>query len=80
MRFYMLLAVALLLNSVMSTGDVSIHEKDATRRKKRNDVSPDNPCPSDVPYYCLSLKADTCCKTECDSGNRCNSPTYEIWR
>nr|UMA82921.1 conotoxin precursor Cerm01 [Conus ebraeus] len=72
----MLLAVALLLNSVMSTDDVSIREKDATRREKRVN---DNPCPPEVGNYCLSLNAHTCCKTECDSGNRCNSNVYKIW-
>nr|AXL95608.1 conotoxin-like precursor unassigned superfamily 01 [Conus ermineus] len=76
MRFYMLLAVALLLTSVMSTDDVSIHQTGATRQEKKDD---DSPCPPAHPHYCHSLKVLTCCKTECDLGNRCNSYDYRIW-
>nr|DAC80611.1 TPA_inf: superfamily Cerm-01 [Conus magus] len=75
MRFYMLLAVALLLNSVMSTDDVSIHQTDPTRLEKRDKSR----CPEDYPKFCQSLKVDTCCRDGCKGRNQCKSKKYLIW-
>uniref|UniRef100_A0A0C9S5W2 Ctr_156_T conopeptide n=1 Tax=Conus tribblei TaxID=101761 RepID=A0A0C9S5W2_CONTD len=70
MRFYMLLAVALLLNSAMSADDVSIRQTDARRREERDDTSN---CSPSHPYFCLYVTTDVCCSQPCDDGNRCNS-------